>query len=196
VVVRVPLSRARSFSHVIGVDDAPFARAHRGRVRIVGACLAGPRLEGVLSSFVRRDGADSTRAIAAMVVGSRFHAQCHALLLQGIAVAGFNVVDLAALADAIARPVLVIARRAPRMGVIRAALVERVSGGAAKWARIERAGPMEPCAGVMVQRAGLSLDDAARLIQASTIMGRIPEALRMAHLIAGGITDGHSRGRA
>jgi len=186
----------RRWSHVIGVDDAPFAREHRGRVRVVGACMAGARLEGVLSSHVRRDGVDATGAIAALVTGSRFHAHCHALLLQGIAVAGFNVVDLAALSDAIARPVLVIARRRPRLDAIRAALLDHVPGGARKWALIERAGPMEPVAGVLVQRAGLSLDDAARLLAATTIAGNIPEALRVAHLIAGGVTDGHSRGRA
>src|SRR5689334_20082295 len=158
--------------------------------------MAGARLEGVLSSHVRRDGVDATRAIAALVTGSRFHAHCHALLLQGIAVAGFNVVDLAALSDAIARPVLVIARRRPRLDAIRAALLDHVPGGARKWALIERAGPMEPVGGVLVQRAGLSLDDAARLLAATTIAGNIPEALRVAHLIAGGVTDGHSRGRA
>jgi uncharacterized protein len=195
-VVRVPLSPPRRFAHVIGVDDSPFVRAHRGRVRIVGACLAAGRLDGVLSSFVRRDGVDATRAIAAMVIGSRFHPQCHAVLLQGIAVAGFNVVDLAALAAAIARPVLVVARRRPRLDAIRAALLERVPGGARKWALIEQAGPMEPLGGVMVQRAGLSLDEAARLLEATTVVGRVPEPLRLAHLIAGGIEDGHSRGRA
>jgi len=186
----------RRYSHVIGVDDAPFPRAHRGRVRVVGACLAGPRLEGVLSAWVRRDGADATRVIGEMIAGSRFRAHCHAVLLQGIAVAGFNVVDVAALAERIERPVLVVARRRPRLAAIRDALETRVPGGARKWKLIEAAGPMEPVGGVWVQRAGLSLDDAAALLEASTVEGRVPEALRVAHLIAGGVTDGHSRGRA
>jgi uncharacterized protein len=195
--MRMAAARTGTFSHVIGVDDAPFAREHRGRVQIVGACMAGGRLDGVLSSHVRRDGADATRAIAAMVGGSRFHAHCHAVLMQGIAVAGFNVVDLAALAEQLERPVLVVARRKPRLDAIRAALLEKVPGGARKWRLIEQAGPMEPVAGVWVQRAGgLSMEDAGRLVADSVVMGRIPEALRVAHLIAGGVTDGHSRGRA
>jgi uncharacterized protein len=188
--------RVRRFSHVIGIDDAPFRREHRGDVRIVGTCFAGLRLEGVLSGRVRRDGANATRAIAALVRGSRFAAHAHALLLQGIAVAGFNVVDLAALHAALALPVLVVARRRPELAAIRAALLERVPGGRRKWQLIERAGPMEPLEGVFVQRAGLTSAEAATLLRASTSMGRIPEPLRVAHLIAGGVTDGHSRGRA
>ena len=60
---------------------------------------------------------------------------------------------------------VIIERRGKVLGAVVSAddlaLLERVRGGARKWALIEAAGPMEPAAGVMVQRAGLSLDDAA-----------------------------------
>jgi endonuclease V-like protein UPF0215 family len=55
---------------------------------------------------------------------------------------------------------------------------------------------MEPAGPVMVQRAGLSLADAQGLLAATTLHGNLPEPLRLAHLIAGGLTTGHSRGRA
>jgi endonuclease V-like protein UPF0215 family len=186
----------RRFSHVIGVDDAPFARAATGPVMVVATCLAAGRLDGVLSSRVRRDGADATRVIAARIRASRFWAHGHAVLLQGIAVAGFNVVDLAALHAAVERPVLVVARYQPDLPRIRRALLDKVRGGARKWALIEAAGPMEPVRGVWIQRAGLSPTDAADLLAATTVHGNLPEPLRLAHLIAGGVTDGHSSGRA
>jgi endonuclease V-like protein UPF0215 family len=184
------------FSHVIGVDDGPFPREHRGDVLVVGAVFAGLRLEGVLSTRVRRDGRNAADAVAAMIAGSRFAAQAQAVLFQGIALAGFNVIDLGALRAALGLPVLVVARRPPDMAAIRAALLTRVRGGQRKWALIERAGPMEPVAGVHVQRAGLSLEDAGALIARLAVHGRIPEPLRTAHLIAGGVTTGQSRGRA
>src|SRR4051794_19127358 len=85
-------------SHVLGVDDAPFDRAHRGAVMVVGAlyCLGGTgvRLDGVYTTRVRRDGADATRQVAALV---RRIAHVQAVVLQGIALAGFNIIDLAAL---------------------------------------------------------------------------------------------------
>jgi len=181
---------------VIGIDDAPFLREYRGDVRIVGIAFAGARLDGVLSSRVRRDGANATRAVIEMVRGSQFFAHLHAVLLQGIALAGFNVVDIHGLAAALEKPVLVVARRAPDLRAIESALRTRVPGGAAKWRLIERAGPMEPCGPVFVQRAGLSLDEARALLAAHTAYGHIPEPLRVAHLVAGGVTTGKSRGRA
>jgi len=191
-----------TFSHVLGVDDAPCPRAHRGDVLVVATAysvatrgLATPRLEGVLSTRVRRDGANATEALAAMVERSQFHDHAHALLLQGIALAGFNVVDIHALHDALDLAVLVVARRLPDLEAIRRALLTRVPGGRRKWALIERAGPMEPAGGVFVQRAGLSLPDAGALCARLAVCGRIPEPLRAAHLIAGGVTTGRSRGR-
>lgn len=187
---------AAHISHVIGIDDGAFAREHRGDVLVVGTVFAGPRLEGVLSTRVRRDGRNSTTAIAAMIGGSRFAAHLQAVLLQGIALAGFNVVDLEALHRALGLPILVVARRAPNLEAIRSALHTRVRGGRRKWALIEQAGPMEGVAGVYVQRAGLSLAEAEALIRRFAVMGKLPEPLRVAHLIAGGVTRGESRGRA
>ncbi|HEU4630273.1 MAG TPA: DUF99 family protein [Gemmatimonadaceae bacterium] len=185
----------RALSHVIAFDDFPFPREHRGDVPVVGVVFAGLRLEGVVRGRVRRDGANATRELARLVTSTRFAPQLQLVLLQGIALAGFNVVDLPALQRATGRPVLVVARRPPRLPLIRAALLGRVPGGRRKWRLIERLGPMEPAAGVWVQRAGLSADEAARVVRRLAVHGRIPEPLRVAHLIAGGVGTGQSRGR-
>jgi hypothetical protein len=41
------------FTHVIGFDGAPFGKAHRGDVLIVGAVYATQTLVGVISGKVR-----------------------------------------------------------------------------------------------------------------------------------------------
>lgn len=186
---------SKRFSHIVGFDDAPFDRAHRGDVLIVGAVYARGRLDGVLSALVRRDGANATRVIADCVRRSRFFPQLHAVLLQGIAFAGFNVVDLRALHRALDLPVLVVARRRPDLAAIRRALLNHVRGGARKWRLIERAGPMEPLAGIYVQRIGIAPEQAAALLKRSAVNGVMPEPLRTAHLIAGGVTTGESTSR-
>jgi uncharacterized protein len=188
--------RRAAISNVIGFDDSPFARPHRGDVRLVGVVFSGTRLDGILTGRVRRDGANSTRAIAALVAGSKFASQLQLVMLQGIALGGFNVVDIHGLYHLLNVPVLVVARRAPRMELIREALLTRVRGGARKWALIERAGPMEPVGEVFVQRAGLSMEAARAVINRFSVHGSIPEPLRAAHLIAGGVATGESRGRA
>jgi leucyl aminopeptidase len=47
-----------------------------------------------------------------------------------------------------------------------------------------------------VREVAFVLPEAEALVAATTLHGNLPEALRLAHLIAGGITTGVSRGRA
>ena len=187
--------RARRLSNTVGFDDAPFARAHYGQVTVVGAVFADRRFDGVLTAAVEKDGSDATDVLAATIVGSRFHQHIHLVLLQGVTLAGFNVVDAAALHEQIARPILVVARKRPDLSAIRRALESRIPGGQAKWRSIEGLGPMEPCAGVYVQRVGLTAEEARAVVDRLAIHSQIPEPLRVAHLIAGAIATGASRGR-
>src|SRR5688572_2398391 len=175
----------RPLSNVIGLDDAPFRRSHRGDVGIVGAILTRHRLDGVVVGRARRDGADASRRIAEFVKNSAFYPHLQGVVLQGIAVAGFNVIDIHGLSGVLERPVLVVARRAPDLTKIRRALALHVPGGERKWKLIERAGAMERMGVVYVQRAGLDRERAALFLRDSTVHGSLPEALRIAHLIAG-----------
>ena len=216
--------------NVIGFDDGPFEREHRGDVLLVGAVCSRTRLDGVVSGKVRRDGADATRRMVALVEASPFRAHVRAVMLQGIAVGGFNVVDIRELSRSLGLPVLVVTRRPPDLAAVRRALFSDapskrppVRGAPRKWRLIEAAGPLEPLgvshralrrvagrAGAIqvptglrggaprlwVQRAGLTLADARVLVAATTLHGNIPEPLRLAHIIAGGVSTGWSRGRA
>ncbi|MFC1684766.1 DUF99 family protein [Pseudomonadota bacterium] len=182
-------------SHVIGFDDAPFRSEHRGDVPLVGAVFSHMRLEGVLTGKVRRDGVNSTSRIEQMVTQSRFAPQLQAVLIQGIAVAGFNVIDIHALNQRLNLPVIVVSRKLPDMEAIKEALLNNVPGGRRKWQLIEQAGPMELVAKVYIQRAGISLGTAEALIRSCAKNSHIPEPLRTAHLIAAGLVNSNSRQR-
>ena len=192
---RQTVTNKANLSHVIGIDDAPFARHHRGDVMIVGAMYSGIRFEGVLTGRVRRDGVNATREISRMVTRSRFFDHLQVILLQGIALAGFNVVDINALHQQLGRAVMVVIRRLPDQDAVRRALLQKVPGGSRKWRLVEQAGPIEPIEGLYVQRVGLNADDAAELIRRLAINSHIPEPLRTAHMIASGVTLGESRHR-
>ena len=186
----------RAYSNVIGFDDGPFDKQRTRNVRLVGAVCARTRLDGVVCGFVRRDGVNSTERMIALVRESQFADHVQAVLLQGIAVGGFNVVDVHALHRALDVPVLVLMRRRPRLDSMRAAISKHMPGAARKWSLIQAAGQIEPLGPIYCQRAGLSLPEARGLVAATTLHGNLPEALRLAHLIAGGVTTGKSRGRA
>ncbi len=177
-------ARVRRFAHVIAFDDAPFARSQRGDVPLIGVVLAGCRLDGVVHGLVRRDGVNAARTMAALISSSKFVEHLQLIMLQGIAVAGFNVVDVFALHEQTGLPVLVVSRKKPDFEAIRDALLGRVRGGERKWRIIERLGAMERAGKVYVQRVGLSLEDAENVVQRFAINGFYPEPLRVAHLVA------------
>lgn len=185
----------KEITQVIGIDDTPHTRGQMDAVRLVGTVFSGRRLEGVLTGSLTPDGDDAAAAIVGMIADSKFAPNLHLVLLQGITFGGFNVVDLQAVGNALNCRVMVVARREPDMPGIKHALMNRVPGGEAKWRLIEQAGPMELIAGVRVQRQGLSAEQAETVIKHLAIHGQIPEPLRMAHLIAGALVDGQSRGR-
>jgi endonuclease V-like protein UPF0215 family len=54
---------------------------------------------------------------------------------------------------------------------------------------------MEAVGQVYVQRVGLAQEQARAVVEQFTVEGWIPEPLRTAHLIAGAIAEGQSRGR-
>ena len=97
--------------NTIGFDDAPFERDYRGDVTVVGVVCARARVDGIVTTRVRRDGANATDRLAETVETSGFKKHLNAVLLQGIAVGGFNVIDIHTLHARLGLPVLVVARR-------------------------------------------------------------------------------------
>ena len=61
----------KRITHVIGFDDSPFPREHRGEVMVAGAAFTATRLEGVICGKVRRDGANATQCLIRLVSQSR-----------------------------------------------------------------------------------------------------------------------------
>lgn len=186
----------RRLSHVIGFDDAPFPADYRGKVKVVGAVFADRRFDGIVIGEVEKDGFDSAGVLAEMILQSKYRGHLQLVMLQGIALAGFNVVDAFALSERVGLPVLVVARHEPDYEMIRRVLFAHIPEGGEKWAVIERLGPMEPVEDVYVQRIGLSPAEARAVIRRLVLHGHIPEPLRVAHLIASALGPGESRGRA
>jgi endonuclease V-like protein UPF0215 family len=186
----------KRFSNVIGFDDALFTHDHVGNVTVVGAVFTGLKLTGVIIGEVEKDGSDAAEKLAALVAGSRFVEHVQLVMLQGITLAGFNVVDVFYLYEQLNLPILIVSRKLPDMAAIQKALLAQIHGGEQKWALIKELGPLEPAENVYVQRVGLSLEEAIDVVKRFAIHSHLPEPLRTAHLIARAIVSGQSRGRA
>lgn len=175
---------------IVGVDDGPFSRQSEGDVLVVGAIYRGGEyLDGMVTTRVRRDGRNATDRLIEMIGGSRYAPQLHAVMLDGIALGGFNVVDINRLAGALELPVLVVIRRRPDMDSVRRA-VTQLPGGDRKWRLIESAGAVEQIGELFVQRAGLDRTEAEMLLRLACTRSKLPEPLRAAHIIAGAVVTG------
>ncbi len=175
---------------VIGVACAPFNRDKDKKARIIGAIYRGSLLlEGVLKSQVTVDGDDATKIIARMILSSSHHSQLKLIMTRGVTIAGFNYIDLEQLFDKTNLPIISVVDREPNLDKINSAL-RKLPDGEKKLAVLERNGlpqafvssvDNEP---VYVQFIGLKDEEVAQLLKDITLVGRIPEPIRVARLIA------------
>lgn len=184
---------------VLGVDDAPF-KFSDGTALVIGVVVRLPNyVEAVMRTSVEVDGTDATAQLEALVRRSRYREQFKALLLDGIALGGFNVVDLDALYAALKLPVVTVTRDRPNLPKIRAAL-EKYFPDAPQRYRTLTQHPPHPVRTahqpIYVSAVGMTMPEAAELVARATVRGSIPEPLRLAHLIARGVVRGESVGRA
>jgi endonuclease V-like protein UPF0215 family len=180
---------------VLGIDDAPFDKFKRGTVLVVGTMYRGGQwIDGVLSTKITIDGSNSTSKLIRMVNKSKFKPQLQCIILDGIAFGGFNVVDIQKLNKKTKIPVLVVIRRMPDFKKIKAALKKLKKSS--KYKLIVKAGQVHKVGKVYIQIAGLTLEHAKQILKITCTHSLLPEPIRVAHLIAAGITTGESKGNA
>jgi endonuclease V-like protein UPF0215 family len=179
----------------IGFDDAPFVRGRRGDVGVAGVVCSGTRFEGLVWGRVRQDGWNATAMLVDLLAGGKFLPQLHLILLDGITLGGFNVVDLPALSGALGRPCVAVMRRPPDLAAVEAA-VRRLPRAEHRLALIRRAGPVHRVGGFVFQVHGLAPEAAAEALARLTDRGAVPEPLRLAHLVGAAVQSGESGRRA
>ncbi|MDJ0761843.1 MAG: DUF99 family protein [Myxococcota bacterium] len=176
----------------IGIDDGPFDRSARGDVLAVAAVYRGGTwFDGLLTTKIRKDGFNATDKIAQMIVASKFHAQLHYILLDGIALGGFNIIDIHRLHQKTQLKVLAIMRRKPNLAAMRRA-IGCLTQPERRWHLVQKAGPIVPLGQVYAQLSGLAAPEATELLALTCSRSLLPEPLRAAHLIAGGLVKGQS----
>lgn len=180
---------------VIGFDDAPFKKEKRSPVKVSGIVCSNTRFEGMLWGEVQKDGSDATAVFSKMILDSKFHEQIHLVLIDGIAVGGFNVLDLEKLSSTIDRPCVSIMRRIPDMVAIKKALAN-LNDGSQKLELMSKAGKIHELDGFVFQVCGTEPEVIAQALPILTDKGHVPEALRLAHLIGAAVVTGQSNSRA
>ena len=188
----------KSQIRVLGIDDSPFEFGYSAAL-VVGALIRLPGyLESVMKTDVAVDGTDGTKKVVDMVMKSRYRDQIKLLLIDGIALAGFNVLDLAEIHSSIGIPVLTVTRDRPNLAKMRSALMRHFPDWKERYALLTRNELKEiPTEHKPLYASGLGLEwsEFEELVRQSTVRGVVPEPLRVAHLIASAMVRGESYGR-
>jgi hypothetical protein len=184
---------------IIGWDDTTHTRKTK-TVTLVGIIFRGASfIDGMLSTQIRKDGTDATDKIAAAIRASRHYDQLGIIMMDGITFGGFNVVDTKKLYAATKLPVIAVQRKPPQMKEFKGAIRKLFEDRRLRLKAVEAAGKLYPFRRdarlFWYQRTGIGHRDAEAILKLTTVRGNVPEPVRVAHLIAGGLS-GESRGRA
>lgn len=185
---------------ILGLDDGPFGRGDKETL-VVGVVLrAKEYVDGILSTTVAVDGLDATQKIIWLVKKSRHFDQLRAILLNGIAFGGFNIFDIQKIARVTGKIVIVVIKKKPDLKKFKAAMkTAKLTKMATRLKMIEAAGPIYETTvrgkKIFYQAAGILPEDAAKLLQKTSVRSAVPEAIRLAHMISSGIVEGESRGK-
>ena len=179
---------------VIACDDG-VVRKLSGGLTLVACVLwslgEGPLLVGHLPVHV--DGLDATSQITFLIKTLMSRATIvDAVLLDALTIAGFNVVSPASVYEKTGIPVIILYKRRPRWGRIYSALRSHFEDYDL---RLRVVGLLRDVITVRTSRGllyavlwGISVRDAARIIESYQLYARIPEPLRMAHLYASALS--------
>ncbi len=191
----------KSEIRILGFDDGPFETKNRGTVPVIGVIYRGGKfLDGILRTDVEIDGMDATKKLIKLINDSRHKQQLKIVMLDGITLGGFNIVDITQLHKNTGLPIIVFNRKQPDLKAVKKAL-NNLNNPEVRWKMIKNAGKIRGCKlkdgqSIYYQSIGISDEDAEDALMLSSTHGDIPEPLRVAHLIATAIVRGESYGRA
>ena len=185
------LLRLKRTIRAIGFDDAPFTRQASEPVAVAGVVCAGTRFEGMVWTQVQPDGWDATEILSQTLLRSKFWPQVHVVLLDGISLGGFNVIDLPFLAKQLERPCVSVMRRLPNLEAIADAM-RHLPQPERRLEILKRAGNIHAHPPFYFQVCGADSAVMAQVLGQLTDRGHVPEALRLAHLITSAVVKGES----
>lgn len=180
---------------ILGIDDGKFVPHSKNQAVVVGVIYRGGYwLEGVMSTHITVDGFDGTSRLSSMITSSPHYRQIRIVFLNGVTFAGFNVVDIKELNANTRLPVVAVTQKKPNLSKVHLA-VNILSRSDERWQAILNAGDIFAIKAqrgnkqVYVEVAGIPIEIAEKIIMLTSTRSNIPEALRVAHIVASGISS-------
>ena len=136
------------------------------------------------------DGLDSTEVLLNNLAGWEYDV----IILGGATFAGFNVVDVENVYKATGKPVIVFSPKYPDIDATLEALCKHFPDWRQRWRRYKALGVLfelviDKYPSIYYEVVGESKEFAERVLREQAILGRTPEAIRVADLIAKGVSS-------
>lgn len=192
------MSRSRSKNirrnlRIVGVDDGAFP-AHKNITHhtvLAAVLFQNSRILAVRVGRIQVDGNDANKVLTSILESLRFDA----VMLSGISFGGFNLVDIAELARSTQKPVIAITGERPDNAAVRRALRKHFRDWEERLRKVRSAGPLyafkpipqEPK--LYFEVKGASPSFARRAIASTATISRLPEPIRVAGILARGLSS-------
>jgi endonuclease V-like protein UPF0215 family len=148
------------------------------------------RITAILLSTVQIDGLDATNHLIDMVKGS--NRPVDLIVAGSVCLAGFNLLDLNYISSTLGIPVIVTVGEKPRTSRVEAALKKHFPDWHRRLAVIDSVHPLRRMLvnnrSVYVAAVGVEFKKAAELVRGLAVLGKIPEPLRCAQILARGLS--------
>lgn len=175
-------------SPIFGIDDGGFQlfNSNWNKVRVFGVVTRGAQYTDYITQIdLDKDDIEATDKIIQLVKNLPNNSNIRAILHQGVTIAGFGMLDLNKINLKTSIPIVTVLTREPNIQKITNALLTNVKRGKERLEILDKLPQLEYVEdiGVYLQVAGISLEKAAEIVKKCTAIGKIPEALRLAHLM-------------
>jgi endonuclease V-like protein UPF0215 family len=174
-------------ARILGVDDAGHSLDDT-TTEIIGVVHRGTEfIEDVRFGEVDVDGNDATQSVIQLHKRCKNTKQIAAVVVDGISVAGFNLVDIREVSDTLEKPIIASTPNQPDRDRFRKTM-EETGNADYRIQKIPDFRELEVEDGTMFfQAAGCTHEEAKEILRSSLIHGLTPEPVRAAHLIGRGI---------
>ncbi|MFW9785095.1 MAG: DUF99 family protein [Candidatus Heimdallarchaeota archaeon] len=181
----------KQFPITIGFDDAKFELKSKVKTtQLIGVVCQGMRLVRVLISPISIDGDDATISLIKLAKQNEKHIQY--VLTDTITFGGFNIIDLEEIYTKLKKPIIAVTEREVDLDSVKVALINKfpktykkklqyiINAGELFETTVETAGGRSK---IYLHLKGVIFDEAKDLLKRLCIDSKMPEPVRIAHLI-------------
>jgi Uncharacterized conserved protein len=169
---------------VVGIDDGGFIpllkfSKHKPRIPLVAVYYKNYRIIDVIFRSIKIDGLDGTNKLLSIINRKR----PDLILSQGVTFGGFNIIDFVEVNKLTGIPVIVILDRLPNFERIFTAINKHFKDANKRITIIKKLPKIIKFKDIYYENIGIEPLKAEKIIGNLTIFGKIPEPIRLAHLI-------------